>query len=59
MAKKEYPLEKPKLEYAHEVKGSMKADEITERIPPLLHHRRGFAAGSGPRHLAAPGRGHL
>jgi enoyl-CoA hydratase/carnithine racemase len=35
MAKKEYPLEKPKLEYAHEVKGSIKAEEITERIPPF------------------------
>lgn len=33
MAKKEYPIERPVLTYAHERMGHLTRDEITERIP--------------------------
>lgn len=35
MAKKEYPIEKPVLEYAHERYGQLSPDEIDERIAPF------------------------
>jgi len=35
MAKKEYPIEKPKLTYAHESYPGMTAAQITERIAPF------------------------